>query len=259
MSILFDFFNLMANGVILLARNRSAMAITIVAAFVIAGLSWYLCNNYVKLWNRRFRLTVTHQSLTLMASALTFFFVLGFGGLKYMNDVTTAIVNIWEGFEIKTDNQWSSATFKDAYYKIKGLNIENFDNHPIPEQGGNLIPATKKASQEMAAKVYAVAACDHFDKEHPFLSKIIWSNPAQSADNVSNDVMNYFKSNPGSTYSAEKAIDIAANTIKEQLTTQTPRTVTLSRIALVVLYLLVMAIPLGAIGYAAYKDIRIQK
>ncbi|GAB3695363.1 hypothetical protein GCM10027592_17490 [Spirosoma flavus] len=176
-----------------------------------------------------------------------------------MKDVATTIVSVWEGYEIKADEQWGKAAFRDAYYKIKALNVENFDNQPVPEQGGHLIPVTKKASQELAAKIYASAACAHFDKEHPFLSKIIWSNAAKSADNISSDVANYFMNNPGSTYSAEKAIDISAGTIKTQLSLQTPRTVTLSRIVLLVLYLMVMSIPLGAIGYAAYKDIRIRK
>lgn len=258
MSTLSELFNLLAKGVSLLALNRSALAITALAAFTLAGLSWYLCNNYVKLWNRRFRLTTTHQVLTVVASILTFFFVLAFGGLKYMKDVTTATVNLWELYEIKADEGWSNATFKEAYYKVKDLGAENFDGYTTPENGGNRIPASKKLAQEAAAKVYAVAACDHFDQEHSFLSKIIWSDPAQSAGNISGDVVNYFKQNPGSSYTTDKAISIAADTIKTQLNQQSPRTVTLSRIGLVILYLLVMTIPLSLIGYAAYKDIRIQ-
>ena len=107
--------------------------------------------------------------------------------------------------------------------------------------------------------MYAAEACEHFDNEHPFLSKIIWSNPSQATTNIAEDVTAYFKQNPKSFYSAEKAISIAADTIKTELDKQTPRTVTLSRIALVIFYLFVMAIPLGLIGYAAYKDIRIRK
>lgn len=259
MSTLSELFNLLSKGVSLLAQNRSAFGITMLSAFVLAGLSWYLCNNYVKLWNRRFRLTATHQVLTIMASTLTFFFVLAFGGLTYMKDVSSAIVSLWEDYEIKADSQWSNATFKEAYYKVKDLNTENFNDYATPENGGNRIPASNKPAQEAAAKVYASAACDHFNQEHPFLSKIIWSNPEQSAQNISGDVVNYFDQNPGSTYTTDKAISIAADTIKTQLGLQTPRTVTLSRIGLVILYLMVMAIPLGLIGYAAYKDIRIQK
>jgi hypothetical protein len=259
MSTLSELFSLLTKGVFLLAHNRSSLAITVASAFILAGLSWYLCNNYVKLWNRRFRLTTTHQVLTLIASTLTFFFVLAFSGLTYMKDVASAIVSLWEGFEIKADRDWSTATFKEAYYKVKELNSENFSNYPAPENGGNTIPASKRPAQETAASVYAIAACDHFNQEHPFLSKIIWSNPQKSAENISGDVVNYFDENPGSTYSTEKAISIAADTIKTQLSQQTPRTVTLSRIGLVILYLLVMAVPLGLIGYAAYKDIRIQK
>lgn len=259
MSTLFELLNLLTKGVLLLATNRSAMMITVLAAFLLAGLSWYLCNNYVKLWNRRFQLTTTHQVLTLIASVLTFFFVLAFGGLKYMKDVTTAIVSVWEGYEIKTDSGWSNATFEEAFYRVKDLNVESFAGIPTPGTEGSIVPVTQKVSQEKAAEVYATAACDHFNQEHSFLSKIIWSNPTQSTDKIAQDVMTHFENNPGTSYSAEKAINIAADTIKSQLAAQTPRSVILSRIALVILYLLVMAIPLGAIGYSAYKDIRIQK
>ncbi|MVM36417.1 hypothetical protein GO730_00145 [Spirosoma sp. HMF3257] len=259
MSTLFELFNLLARGVYLLGQKRSAFSITLLAAFFLAILSWYLCNNYVKLWNRRFRLTTTHQVLTLIASTLTFFFVLAFSGLSYMKDVSSAIVSLWEEYEIKEDDKWSNATFKEAFYKIKDLNIENFANIPAPGNQRSFVPVSKKLSQETAAKVYALAACEHFDQAHPFLGKIIWSNPTQSAENISQDVMNFFADNSGSMYSSAKAISIAAETIKIQLNQQTPRTVTLSRIGLIVLYLLVIALPLGFIGYAAYKDIRIQK
>ena len=259
MSTLSELLSLLSKGVLSLSQDRAYFTIVLVSAFVLAGLSWYLCNNYVKLWNKRFRLTTTHQVFTIIASILTFLFVLAFGGLKYMKEVSNIIVSLWEGYEIKADSQWSNETFKDAYYKVKGLNIEDFNDHPTPENGGNRIPASKRPAQEMAAKVYATAACDHFNQKHPFLSKIIWSNPTQSTEKISSDVVSYFQNNPGSTYSTENAINIAADTIKSQLAVQTPRTVTLSRIGLVILYLLVMAIPLGLIGYAAYKDIRIRK
>lgn len=259
MSTFSELLKLLANGVLLLAKDRTAMTIIILVAIALAGLSWYLCNNYVKLWNRRFRLTTTHQVLTVVASLLTFFFVLTFGGLKYMKEVTGAIIAMWEGYEIKADTQWSTATFKDAYNKVKATNTEDFTGYVSPESGGNRIPASKQIAQETAANVYASAACNHFSEAHNFLSKIIWSSPKQATKNISGDVVTYFRQNPGSTYTTDKAIDIAASTIKAQLAKQLPRTVTLSRIALVILYFLVMAIPLSLIGFAAYKDIRIQK
>ena len=254
-----ELLNLTLRGFSLLTQKQSTLLSIIITAFILAGLSWYLCNNYVKLWNKQFRLTATHQTLTIAASLMTFFFVLAFGGLGYMKDVAQDIVKSWEAVEIKADLQWSNATFKDAYYKVKDLKVENFADSPSPENGGHVIPASQKISQETAAKVYALAACNHFDQQHPFLSKIIWSDPKNSAENISNDVVNYFGDHRGRTYSTEKAIAIAAETIKEQLNKQTPRTATLSRILLVILYLLVIAIPLGAIGYAAYKDISIRK
>lgn len=259
MSTFTELLKLLANGILLLAKDRTAITITILIATALAGLSWYLCNNYVKLWNRRFRLTTTHQVLTIVASLLTFCFVLAFGGLKYMDKVTGAIIAVWEGYEIKADTQWGNATFKDAYNKVKATNTEDFTEYISPERGGNRIPATKQIAQETAANVYASAACNHFSQAHTFLSKIIWSTPEQATKNISVDVVNYFRQNTGSTYTTDKAIDIAASTIKTQLAKQLPRTVTLSRIGLVVLYLLVMAIPLSLIGFAAYKDIRIQK
>ena len=259
MSTLSELLSLLSKGVLSLSQDRAYFAMVLVAAFVLAGLSWYLCNNYVKLWNRRFRLTATHQILTIIASILTFFFVLAFGGLKYMQEVSNAIVMMWEGYEIKADTEWNQATFKEAYYKVKDLKSEDFSRTSAPENGGSFIPTSKKVSQEAMAKVYAIAACSHFDEEHPFLSKIIWSDSEQPTDNVASDVVSYFENNPNSTYTVDKAVTIAADTIKTQLREQTPRTVTLSRIGLVILYLLVMAIPLGLIGYAAYKDIRIQK
>jgi hypothetical protein len=258
MAVFSELITLILSGLSLMAQESTHLLLLFLAAFALAGLSWFLCNNYVKLWNKRYRLTTTHQTLTIIASVLTFFFVLALGGLFYMKNVADLTVNNWETAEIATDDTWRQNTFRTAYYEVKELNIENFTDNPTPEKGGQFIPVTKKTSQETAARVYATAACSHFDDHHPFLSKIIWSNPDSSATGIAVDVVGHFKKNTGESYDAAKAVSIAAQTIRGQLALQTPRTVVFSRLVLALLYLLVLAIPLSVIGWAAYKDIRVR-
>jgi len=64
--------------------------------------------------------------------------------------------------------------------------------------------------------------------------------------------------NVGKSYQVKDAVKLVAKTISEDLKKQAPRVVKLSRMILVILFLLVQLIPFGFIGYAAYKNLKIK-
>ncbi|RAJ90086.1 hypothetical protein LX87_05515 [Larkinella arboricola] len=248
---IFELISITSGG--LTRMTSSQLGLTFLAAIAITALCAWICLHYVQLWNKRFRLTTTHKVLTALACTLTFFFVLAYAGLSFMKEITAIRISLWQTMT-KLDHAWARETLAKTYDAVKEGGFEDFSRYPSPDSG---VPITKSESRLIAAEVNANEASRHFSEHHPFLSKIIWTHLELPTKIVKEDVEEYFKEPSNRIYPQERAIDLAAEHIKTQLMQQTPRVVTLSRIALVLAFIIVQLIPFGLIGYAAYKDIKV--
>ena len=237
--------------------STKGLTLTIASATIISGLCWAFGNYYALLWNKRFHLTATLQILNVLASLLTFFFVLAFAAMAFLKPIAILKIAAWR-INIGHDTKWSNDTFKEAFYGVKKVGLEeDFSTYKTPENGGKFIPIKSPGSQLEAASIYANNAAENFNDNHPFLSKIIWSSKGISRDTVKVDIAEWFKAGKG-TYPAENAIDLASKKIREDLIIQTPRIVKISRLVLVGMFLIVIFIPFALIGYAAYTDIKVR-
>jgi hypothetical protein len=252
-----DFFHILLDCLVKFKQDELVtFLITLAVGFLLGGVCWLLCNYYSRLWNVRFRVTLTHQLLCAVAAILTVAFTLTFVSLKYTKNIAYAAIAIWQQ-QIKSDSHWNAQTFRKSYEKVKALGVEDFSRHPHPDQGGRMVPATKGESRKAVATIYATEAIQHFKHSHPYLALILRAQPDISIRVISDDVDRFFATHPGETYSAGNAVDLAAKYIKSGLDAQVPRVVTVSRTLIVILFLLVQAIPLGLIGWAAYQDVKI--
>ena len=84
----------------------------------------------------------------------------------------------------------------------------------------------------------------------------MWGNEQQNKVILNEDIKNYF-ANGNQLYLSSNAVKLVAKTIKDDLETQAPRIVTISRSILVLLFIIVQAIPFGLIGWAAYQNLKI--
>lgn len=250
-----DFLSLVISCIALFSsRDSRLFAATVVGGIVLAALCWFLCTVYTHLWNRRYRLTFANHVFCAVASLLTFLFVLTFASLAYTKEAALTRIDLWH-IQLKSDAAWERSTFAKAYNRVKDLGIEDFSNVPPPDTPGVVIPVTRDESRQTAASTYANAACENFDEMHPFLSKIVWSRAEIPAEVVLADIRQWLQTNQ--VYPTDKAVELAAEQIKAGLDPQTPRVVYLSRLALIVLFLLVQALAFGLIGWAAYTDIKV--
>jgi hypothetical protein len=229
----------------------------LIIGFLLGIACWVACSYYSRLWNLRYRITITHHILCGIAAILTFVFTLVFSGLQYTKEAASVLIDVWQKFEIKLDDSWKQQTFEKAYNKVKALGIEDFSKYPPPTQGGRVIPTTKNESYNAVATIYANEAVQHFKEAHSYLSKILWAESDIPAQVIHGDIERFFKANRGGTYSTEEAVILAANLIKQGLDLQVPRVVTISQIITVILFFFVQSVPFGLIGYSAYKDLKI--
>lgn len=252
-----DLFFLIVRCVEKLQTDARAVLLGTLAAGVSLGvLCWIACSYYAYFWNLRFRITLTHHMFCGIATLLTMLFTLTFVSLKYTEQVAKAIVLGWQQIEILNDSSWKHATFRKAYEEVKALGIEDFTQYPHPDQGGNLIPVSRKESQETSARVYANEAVQHFKKSHSYLSMILKTDSDVPTEVIYKDNAQFFVDHPGQTYPLENAVKLAADHIRQGLEPQAVRVVRVSRGVLAVLFLLVQGIPFGLIGFAAYRDLK---
>lgn len=229
--------------------------VSIVAGLILAGLSWWFCSFFARLWNTKYALTGWHHFLCALCALLVFTAVVIGSSLRFTQQVAEALVEVWSE-DVQSDAGWSESTFMRAYDEVKAEGKENFAGFPDPRDGGNTIPMNLGPTRELVAKIYAKEAADHFDANHPFLSLVLVPDADIPQEVIAQDVKTYFGSG-GQIYPLDAAVKLAANNIRLGLQQQAPKIVFYSQLALGGLFLLLFLATLAAIAVGAYQDIKV--
>jgi hypothetical protein len=194
--------------------------------------------------------------MTVLSSIFSFLFIICFVGFAFLEDVAMSKILIWKE-NLHKDIEYTNNAFIKAYHNVKETGTENFNDVPEPGKIGGHIPVTKKESQLVVGKTYYDEAVKNFKKSHGFLNAILTVKSENTPEALQKDMEQYF-SGGNSTYSTDNGIEIVANNLKESLLEQAPKVVKVSRITLVLLFILIQMIPFGIISYSAYKDLKIK-
>ena len=257
-----DLLSLLMNLVIQLWQDSHVEFFIICAAgLLLGGLAWWLTSLVALNFNRQFSFHLKHHFYCGVAAFLTLMFTLFFVAFRHTGRVAEDTVEKWKD-AILADKEWSYQTFCQAYdavYALRdasGRQLEDFAAHPRPDTGRNTsIPTNHEASKQAAAQTYAKGAVNHFRSHHPFLSVILWANPESAQQVITKDMERFFSSNPGSTYQARDAIQLAGEMIRHGLREQVPRVVVISRTILLTGFLLLQGITLALLIRTALADI----
>lgn len=162
-------------------------------------------------------------------------------------------------------SHWADDTFQRAYEGVRSLRaptgkpLEDFSTRPDPKSGlPTSIPTTQEASKLKAADIYAEAAVTHFRIHHPVLSKVLWAQPKIAQDEIYADMHRVFGAG-SPNYDAKDAARLAGGEIRRGLEQQVPRIVLLSRIALVIAFLIIQGITFFLLIHAALADIKVRR
>jgi hypothetical protein len=254
MTYLQDFLALIGAALAIFASSERAMLIGVcIGGLALAGLCWWVCSIYSRLWNKSFRVGSLHHVFCALAALLTLAATVCFVALRHAHEAAEVSVRIWEE-QLKWDREWASKTFNAAYKKVKTLGIEDFTNYPAPPLG-NSIPATNERSQFECAKTYAGSAAAHFATSRPCLSSIIQARSEVPADVLRKDITEYFATQ-GKTYPATKGISLVGAEVKAGLRVHLPRVVKVFRSILVGIFLAGQLLAFGLVGWAAYRDLK---
>lgn len=249
---------------VLWTDSRQVFIVAAVVGAVLAAFAWWLAHFVALNFNRQFSFRPEHYVFCGLAATATFLFAIVFIALRYTADVAQIMVSTWEA-GIQNDQPWADDTFLRAYDAVHelrdpaGNRLEDFSDSPRPDKGGSTtIPTNQEASKIKAANIYAEAAVSHFRVHHPFLSKVLWARSGIAQNEIYTDMRRVFGSG-SPTYAAENAISLAGREIRRGLEEQVPRVVVLSRIGLVLAFLIIQGLTFFLLIRAALADIKVQR
>lgn len=233
--------------------------LSLVAGGFLAAVTCFVIRLVVINVNRDYNSGFGFFAGCILAACTTFFTVVVIVSLQYVDPVVRVAIKGWES-TLQRDHSWSNATFRNAYeavYALKdsnGKKLENFTNYPHPDKGGTIIPMNSDESKLKAITVYLDRSVEHFDKNMPFLSWILWANSGMAKENIYQDMKRVFTTNP--TYQMSDAISIAGKEIAKILSGQTKRIIWFGRIISLTVFSLIQMVIIGLLVLSAHRYIR---
>ncbi len=195
------------------------------------------------------------SSLAGIALPLSFFLIFLLPASSYLKPAISKHLEYWQQIFL-ADEAWKKETFIKEYWKIKALKnpdgsaLEDFSNFPAPKDGGISIPASNRTSQIVMADFESSRTEEHFQQKFPFLAKLLWTQGEYHLSEVlSNDMKWFFKTNPDTPYTMDKSVRLAGVEMQNILEQKIQRIVLITRIALV-LFFVILWLPL--LTYAMY-------
>lgn len=256
MTLLQDFLSLITGTIsIFFLKERSTFIAIFVGGLILSALCWWFCSFYTHLWNKRYKVRLTHHILCGLAAVITLVATVIFATLKSAPSAADISIELWK-VQLGLDPIWMNQTFSQAYERVRSLGIEDFSNAPPPPVG-HTIPATKEKSQVECAWVYASQAARYFKQQRPYLSTIVGTSGEVSRDILASDIHKHFAT-VGNSYPTNNAISLVGREVKNELVAKLPRVVRVLRLQLIVLFLVAQAIPFGLVGWAAYSDLKVR-
>jgi len=195
-----------------------------------------------------------HHAMCFLAAMFTFSGVIIYKSLDYTRPITEATIQIWQ-IGLTKDRQWSNDAFNNAYDKVKAKGLEDFTNYQPPSQGGTSIPSNYNETIQQISEIYANEAINNFRTQHSFLSMILNADYRTVQQSVYTDCAAYFSGNSGRAYPVQRAIDLAASLISEEISSQVPRIVVISHITIIITFLMIQGVVFLSIGWSAFRRI----
>lgn len=241
---------------LLMGHDRMSYVLLLFSGLALAAILWLLCAFFGRLFYKPYRLSIGQHILCSQLAIMVVLIVPTYASVVYLQPSLAGMIANWRD-TLVSNATWNDTQFKREYYEIKKMGLEDFSSYPSPEQGGSKIPLKKTETQVKMGQMTAEAAIENFAFNFPLISKVIGTKPAVSANTVSQDINNYFKTHQGSSYPQERGVQLAVDQIYKELEPQTLSIIFAIRIMLILKIVMGYSICLGWIAYAALKQIRV--
>ncbi len=247
---------LFGSSQLLMGNDQLFYLLLMFSGLALASILWLFCAFFGSLFYKPYRLSIGQHILCGLLTVMVVVTVPTYVSAVYLQPTLAGLIANWRDTLI-SNTAWNNKQFIRQYDEIKKMGLEDFSNYPAPARGGTLIPLNHTESLIKVGQMNAEATIENFYFNFPLISKIIGTKPTVSANRVSQDMNDYFKTNKSSTYPHERGIQLAVDQIYKELEPQIPRIIFLIRLTLALATFIGYALCLGWIAYAALCQIRI--
>lgn len=229
-------------------------------SLVVAALLPLGCRAFARLTDLHYRFTLAQAAIISLASILTFVAALTWFGVDYLSPAIKTVIGLWQ-LALSADHAWNNETFRMEYWGVhelrdaRGNSLEDFANHPPPEQGGNRIPLTQPESRQSNGRIDATRVAEHFERDHPFLAWLLTVKGDAFPNTLKADIDTFFKERGSDTYPHQRAITLAGRLLKTSLEEKLPGIIFKVRLLLAGIIALLWLPLLAWVTYRAWNNL----
>ena len=234
----------------MLALNTSVFNVTVVVAFVAGTGVGVGCAYVSRLFHIVYRLNLFHYLLCVLSGIVTVYFVIAVTSLTSSRQYALTAIDDLHSVA-KIDAGWSKETYRDAFYRVKDLKLEDFQGVPDPGHPDSRIPMRNPQSRLVVGAIYADSSAKHYRWLNLF-------SPQRSlalSELLRRDI--YAESVSFGAYPQERALQTALDSIRSQIVAQLERFVWFNVAIDTTAFLLILVLSYGVVSRAAYKAIKV--
>jgi hypothetical protein len=234
----------------MMALNTSLFNVTVVIAFG-AGIGVGVGCAYVsRLFHIVYRLKFFHYMLCVVSGIVTVYCVIAVTSLTSSRHYAlTAIEDLHS--VAKLDAGWSKETYRDAFYRVKDSNLEDFRGVPDPGQPGSRIPMKNPQSRLVVGAIYADSSAKHYR----WLDMFSPQRSLALSELLRRDI--YAESVSFGAYPQERGLQTALDSVRSHIVAQLERFVWFNVAIDTTALLLILFLSFGVVSRSAYKAIKI--
>jgi hypothetical protein len=231
--------------------------IALVLGALLAGVFWLLAAYSARLWNRRFYLNMGLQLLCGLAAILTLLYTLTFASSDSLVSAIDNTLLKWET-TAKNDGEWKHEAFCRAWDEVAAAGTEpDVTKSPSPrtDPSINLLSMNNPQSKIIVARSHANSANEQFRAQNPYLSSILKPPGSVPDAMLEADLIEWFTSNPGTSYPLERGVNVLVTILKNQAKSQMSEVITYTKRLSLGLFLVTQLVVFILISFLAYRSI----
>ena len=261
---------LLLYSVIQSALDKRFLGMSIFKSLLLAAFTWWLCGFSMWLWNRRFRLRLSHHLLCAVAAVVTLATIFIFQCLGEVQNNALRDLKRWQS-DYLADRSFDWLTFVRVSESLQQLYRQNgwswdsekyiYPPHEAPPDSEKYaVPLDRKEAQDISLKIYCDRTVEHLTNELPVLSGILLHGAQVPTDSLRSDLASFQRTNESGVYDFTRgSLSIAGDFCLKQLGNEVSREILILRLWLVAIFMIVQLAAFGLAGHAAYSDLKMTR
>lgn len=237
-------------------KSRSLdFPLSLILGLMLGLLFCWLLGQSVKLWNRRYQLSLTLKLLCGLTVPLTIIFTLTFTSSKNLEEAIRLRLLTWKEKAL-ADQDWQRDCFNQAWDAVAKLGHEpsvRLSPSPRTDPSIHIIAMSHAESKSAVARTYASVALRRFEADHSYIASILNSSTEVPKERIDVSMLSWFKDHPGEAYPLEQGMNLAIGMLLDEAKPQIAPVVSYTQRLSFAFFLLCQIIPFFILSFFAHR------